>query len=127
MDASILDNAKKFKRIPKQSNAQRSCITIVYAPTGKRIELSKKVHEMLGNAEKVEFLFDSDKKVLIVYPDENGSSVKINKNKAVVYDSELIKEIITEFNLDFENRSSMGFEKFEAVEGKENTVCIFLK
>ncbi len=127
MDASLFENAKKFDAKPSAKiQTKNSCITIVYAKTGKRIELSKSIHEILGNAEKVDFSFDSKQKIIFAFADENGSSVKMNKNKAVIYNAPLIKEIIDKFKLDFTEQTSISFEKYEAVDGNENVVGIYL-
>ena len=127
MDASLFENAKKFDAKPSAKfPTKNSCLTIVYAKTGKRMELSKSIHEMLGNAEKVDFSFDLKQKIIFAFADDNGSSVKMNKNKAVIYNAPLVKEIIEKFNLDFKVQTSMSFEKYEAVEGNENVVGIYL-
>ena len=127
MDASLFENAKKFDAKPSAKfPTKNSCLTIVYAKTGKRMELSKSIHEMLGNAEKVDFSFDLKQKIIFAFADENGSSVKMNKNKAVIYNAPLVKEIIDKFKLDFTEQTSMSFEKYEAVEGNENVVGIYL-
>lgn len=126
MDASTFKNAKRFEAKPTKTTTKNSCLTIVYAKTGKRIELSKTIHEMLGNTEKVDFSFDLKKKILFAFADDNGSSVKINKNKAVIYNAPLVKEIIDKFKLDFEVHTSISFEKYEAVDDNENVVGIYL-
>ncbi len=127
MDALLFENAKKFDAKPSAKiQAKNSCLTIVYAKTGKRMELSKSIHEMLGNAEKVDFSFDLKQKIIFAFADENGSSVKMNKNKAVIYNAPLVKEIIDKFKLDFTEQTSISFEKYEAVDGNENVVGIYL-
>lgn len=127
MDALLFENAKKFDAKPSTKfPTKNSCLTIVYAKTGKRIELSKTIHEMLRNAEKVDFSFDIKHKIIFAFADDNGSSVKMNKNKAVIYNAPLVKEIIDKFKLDFTEQTSISFDKYEAVDGNENVVGIYL-
>lgn len=127
MDASLFENARRFDAKPAaKAKAKNSCLTIVYAKTGKRIELSKAIHEMLGNVEKIDFSFDLKQKILFAFADENGSSVKISKNKAVIYNAPLVKEITEKFNLDFNGQTSISFNRHEAVEGNDNVVGIYL-
>ena len=118
MDAKTFKNSIKIEVPTTKPKANNSCLSIIYAKTGKRIEFTKRIHEMIGNAEKISISFDLKKNLLFVFADENGTTVKMNKNKAVIYNASLVKEIIEKLNLDFKEHSSMSFEKFEAVETK---------
>lgn len=126
MDASIMKKFKDFDAPPTRAIAQKSHLTLVFAKTGKRIELSNEVFDLLGNAEHIKFSFNEKERLLAVLADKNGSAAKSNKSKAIIYNSALVREIIEKFSIDFSNRTSVSFDNYETLDGIENTVVFKL-
>ncbi|MBQ3563666.1 MAG: hypothetical protein IJA21_03575, partial [Clostridia bacterium] len=76
-------------------------VTLVYHDKGKRIELSNRVLEMLGNPTHIKFFFADDNLVLIsATEDEKGSNIiKSMLTRKVIYNANLVKEILEHFEI----------------------------
>lgn len=104
-------------------------VTLVYHDKGKRIELSNRVLEMLGNPTHIKFFFADDNLVLIsATEDEKGSNIiKSMLTRKVIYNANLVKEILEHFEIDYKGKKCFTFNEIEAVEGIENAVAVKIK
>ena len=104
-------------------------VTLVYHDKGKRIELSNRVLEMLGNPTHIKFFFADDNLVLIsATEDEKGSNIiKSMLTRKVIYNANLVKEILEHFEIDNKGKKCFTFNEIEAVEGIENAVAVKIK
>lgn len=104
-------------------------ITLVYHNKGKRIELSNRVLEMLENPTYIKFFFKENNLILISgLEDEEGANIiKCMGNRKVVYNANLVKEIIEHFKIDYQSKSSFTFNNIEAIDGIENAVAVKIK
>ncbi len=122
-----IDSFTDFEAIATSKNTTKGDLTIVYADTGKRIELSKNVLDTLNNPQEIKFKYNADLKLLaITSAEENGFKVKASKNKGIIYNASLIKEIIDKYSLNFEDKTSMSFS-INADYQIDNTVIVSLE
>ena len=94
-------------------------MTLVYHDKGKRIELSNRVVQMLKDPAHIKFCFTDKLLILIsVNEDEEGANIIkwMNKRK-VIYNANLIKEILEHFKIDYKSKTSFTFNDIEAVDG----------
>ncbi|MCB2354720.1 hypothetical protein [Clostridium estertheticum] len=100
--------------------------TIVYAKTGVRFSIATDVYNELGSPLKVQFSFKGD--VIAISEKlpkaENYYNIKKSGNKAIIYSSSLVKEIIKYFKLDFSNKTSMTFQEVEYILEYEYPVAL---
>lgn len=95
-------------------------LSIVYAPTGKRITLSRAILSHLpSDIASIQIAFSKEYLLIGECLDENYTNYQLRnlgKNK-VIYSSSLIKDIVDRYQLDYSTRSSMTFpiEKVEEV------------
>lgn len=127
MKFADFEKSQRFNAKCNSRTTAKSNLTIVCSDKCKRIELSKELHDYFGNYEKFGFSFDKESSVLYVYADDEGIPVKTTKNKAVIYNAALVAEIIERFSLDFEDRTSISFERYEVLEDDERVVFFKIK
>lgn len=87
--------------------------SIVNNRNGRRIVLSKKVLEILGKPETVQFCYTEREIVFGSLINEQTHSFKINYSgsKGIIYSRELVDEITENFSLDFSKRTMYTFSK----------------
>lgn len=122
MKFADFEKSQKFNAKSNSRTTAKSNLTIVCSSKCKRIEISKELHDYFDNYEKIGFSFDDESSVLYVYADDEGIPVKTAKNKAVIYNAALVSEIIEKFSLDFQERTSISFERYEVLEDDERVV-----
>lgn len=122
MKFADFEKSQKFNAKSNSRTTTKSNLTIVCSSKCKRIEISKELHDYFDNYEKIGFSFDDESSVLYVYADDEGIPVKTAKNKAVIYNAALVSEIIEKFSLDFQERTSISFERYEVLEDDERVV-----
>ena len=104
-------------------------MTLVYHDKGKRIELSNRVVQMLKDPAHIKFCFTDKLLILIsVNEDEEGANIIkwMNKRK-VIYNANLIKEILEHFKIDYKSKTSFTFNDIEAVDGIDNAIAVKIK
>lgn len=98
-------------------------LTIVFHINGKRLMFSKRVLEMLGNPEKVNFAFAGE--YLVITAEENGKFALRNMSGSqVIYNAPLIREILHHFKIDHGDRFCRTFSEIEEIEGQSNAIAI---
>ncbi|MBO5746734.1 MAG: hypothetical protein J6S13_06545 [Clostridia bacterium] len=104
-------------------------ITFVYHNKGKRIELSNRVIQMLKDPTHIKFCFTDKHLILIsVDEDEDGANIiKCMNKRKVIYNVNLIKEILEHFKIDYKSKSSVTLNDIEAVEGINNAIAVKIK
>lgn len=122
MKFADFEKSQKFNAKCNSRTTIKSNLTIVCSSKCKRIEISKELHNYFDNYEKIGFSFDDKSSVLYVYADDEGIPVKTAKNKAVIYNAALVAEIIDRFSLDFQERTSISFERYDVLEDDERVV-----
>lgn len=127
MKFADFEKSNKFTAKGNSRTTAKSNLTIVCSDKCKRIELSKELHNYFDNYDKFNFSSDDNSEVLYVYADDEGIPVKVTKNKAVIYNAALVTEIIERFSLDFEERTSISFERYEVLEDDERVVFFKIK
>lgn len=106
----------------KGSNSEGG-LTIIYHKSGKRIVFSKRVCDMLGSPENVNMLMSDE--YLIILAENNGRyKLKDTKNQKVIYNANLIVEILTHFNIEYDEHFCKTFSSIEEVENTKNAVAI---
>ncbi|WP_101807450.1 hypothetical protein [Paenibacillus pasadenensis] len=97
-----------------------SMLTIVNTKRfGKRVMIAAEVREKLGDPASIQVAFDDDGVFLgeDLGLDSGGRfSLKANGKNAVIYSSELVKEITGMFGLDFSNKTSVSFQNVTYLE-----------
>ncbi|MBQ3564417.1 MAG: hypothetical protein IJA21_07445, partial [Clostridia bacterium] len=75
------------------------------------------------------FFFADDNLVLIsATEDEKGSNIiKSMLTRKVIYNANLVKEILEHFEIDYKGKNCFTFNEIEAVEGIENAVAVKIK
>lgn len=126
MKFADFEKSQKFNAKNNGKTTTKSNLTIVCSSKCKRIEISKELHDYFDNYEKIGFSFDDKASVLYVYADDEGIPVKTAKNKAVIYNAALVTEIIEKFSLDFEERTSISFERYNVLEDDERVVYFII-
>lgn len=104
-------------------------ITFVYHDKGKRIEFSNRVVNMFEDPTYIKFCFTDAHLILIsVNEDEEGANAIKNMNKRkVIYNANLIKEILEHFDINYKEQTSFTFNNIEIVEGIENAIAVKIK
>lgn len=102
---------KKISATKTYENTGRSkdaiSLNIVWADSGKRIKLSQSVLEHLDNPKKVSFAENNEKTGIYIQTSENGG-FELGK-AGTIYASSLIRNLISDFKLDFSECSSKTF------------------
>ncbi len=116
-------NIVEPKTTEDNNSARVGGITLVYHKNSKRIIFSKRIINLLGNPEKVTFKFAGN--YLILKGEEfEGFSLKSMSKQKVIYNANLIKEILDNFNIKFEDAFIKTFSNIEEIENVENTIAI---
>lgn len=126
MKFADFEKSQKFNAKSNSRTTTKSNLTIVCSSKCKRIEISKELHNYFDNYDKIGFSFDDKSSVLYVFADDEGIPVKTAKNKAVIYNAALVAEIIERFSLDFEERTSISFERYDVLEDDERVVYFIM-
>ena len=122
MKFADFEKSQKFNAKSNSRTTTKSNLTIVCSSKCKRIEISKELHDYFDNYDKIGFSFFVKSSVLYVFADDEGIPVKTTKNKAVIYNAALVSEIIEKFSLDFQERTSISFERYEVLEDDERII-----
>ena len=104
-------------------------ITFVYHDKGKRIEFSNRVVNMFEDPTYIKFCFTNEHLILIsVNEDEDGANaIKTMNKRKVIYNSNLIKEILEHFDINYNEQTSFTFNNIETVEGINNAIAVKMK
>lgn len=113
-----------YNFIPSNSRGIEKDITregvmsIIYAKTGKRVTLDKKLLDAIECKDNVKFSFNENLVAIAKeLPNNNNSfNIKLGKSKGNIYSADLVKELIKQYNLDFANRTSITFNDVEYVD-----------
>lgn len=119
---SLLEDFEPFNCFQNLKSSHKVGLSIVYAPTGKRITLSRAILSYLpSDIDSIQIAFSKEYLLIGECLDESYTSYQlrnVGKNK-VLYSSSLVKDIVDRYQLDYSTRSSMTFpiEKVEEVAG----------
>ena len=104
-------------------------ITLVYHDKGKRVELSNRVVQMFKDPTHIKFFFKDNLLILLsVNEDEDGANlIKSMGTRKVIYNAKLIKEILENFKIDYNSKTSFTFNDIEAVDGIDNAIAVKIK
>ncbi len=102
-------------------------IAIVNSKNGIRVEFCKTILNMLGNPEKVKFLFLDDCLAIQNSSDNNAFHIRPMGARKVIYSADLVKELTEKYSLDFSDCCCKSFSEYNAIEGVENAVAIQMK
>ena len=104
-------------------------ITLVYHDKGKRIELSNRIIQMFKDPTHIKFCFNDKLLILLsVKEDADGANViKCMGTRKVIYNANLIKEILEHFKIDYNSKTSFTFNDIEAVDGIDNAIAVKIK
>lgn len=97
-------------------------ITFVFHKNGKRIVLSKRVLNLLGNPVKVSIMFKNE--YLIILNDSHGKYTLRDSKLNTIYNTTLIKETLDHFGIDYSENVCQTFSEIEQLAGKENTIAV---
>ncbi|MDN4081407.1 hypothetical protein [Paenibacillus polymyxa] len=108
--------------------SKKSVLSVVSHKNGTRIAVDIKVIEELGDIESVQIALNHEGIAIgeEFTGDDNYFRLMKAANKAVIYSSQLVKELTEAFNLDFENVSSISFQDVEYLQIESRTVA-FIK
>jgi hypothetical protein len=109
-----------------RERVQRGVLSMVNSKCCKKISISREVMNKLNNPKKVSMSF-SEYGIAIgeqLPNNDNLLSIKINKNKANIYSSELVSEITDMYELDFNSRTSITFSEAEYIKYDGFTIAI---
>lgn len=122
----ILEQAVPCSAKPNNStrNPNGGGITLVNSKCGVRIEFSKTILNALGNPEKVEFQFTDEDLILKKSTEENTLLLRGMSSRKVIYNAELVHEIIDMYSLDFSEHSCHSFSEFAKIDGIDDAVAI---
>lgn len=101
-------------------------ISVVYSSNGKRLTLNAAILKHFSNKESVQIAYnDSLLAIATFLGDEHTDYVfsKSGKN-GVIYNAALVKEIVSQFHLDFSNRTSITFPVYELQEQENEKIVI---
>lgn len=121
---SLLKNFKPSTCSQNKNSGRKGGLSVVYAPTGKRLSLSSAILKHLpSDLDSIQIGY-SDKYLLIGrYLDNLYTShkLKILGNSKVIYNTSLVEEIKDYYDLNFSNHSSLSFpvSKVEEVAGNK--------
>lgn len=99
-------------------------ITFIYHKNGKRIVLSKRILTLLGNPNKINFGFIEDYLIIMPSEGDNGFTLKNMSQQKVIYNAPLIKEILEQYSIAYDDKFCKTFSEVEAVENCENTIAV---
>lgn len=111
--------------VNKGNSRGKGGVTLVYHENGKRIEFSKIVFEKLGNPTALDFSYCDE--YLVITSSSDGNLVKEMGAKKVIYNAELVKDILNHFNIDFSEQSCFTFSEFDFVEEMENSIAVKIR
>lgn len=117
---NLLEGFEPFNGSQNLKSSHSVGLSIVYAPTGKRITLSRAILSHLpSDVKSIQIAFSKEYLLIGECLDENYTNYQLRnlgKNK-VIYSSSLIKDIVDRYQLDYSTRSSMTFpiEKVEEI------------
>ncbi|MFR4998366.1 MAG: hypothetical protein ACLUDK_14235 [Clostridium paraputrificum] len=110
----------------EKATTRNGVMSIIYAKTGKRVNIDKKLLNTIGCESTVKFSFN-DNLVAIAkeLPNNNNCfNIKLGKSRGNIYSSDLVKELIKKYSLDFTNRTSITFNDVEYVDVEGIKVAI---
>jgi hypothetical protein len=97
---------KKVNKIP-----DAGVMSVVNSINGKRVSMSRDVHEQLGEPASVQIGFMKQGMVIGQYLDDTCTSYELRQQgaKHIIYRKELVEQITKHCKLDFTNRTSITF------------------
>ena len=102
-------------------------IVIVNSKNGIRVEFCKAILSILGNPERVTFLFLDDSMIIKNSADNNGFHIRPMGVRKVIYSADLVKEVTEKYSLDFSSCCCKSFSEYNTFEGVDNAVAIQMK
>lgn len=125
--------ASKSVDVSRTTRNTQGGLNLVYTEKfGKRIGINQaKILDYLTDPTSIQFSYYKERYLVIgnnISNDNPKYSVRRNGNNGVVYNSELVKEVIDYFNLDFSHRSSKTYPVVDIQETEEgNRVVIDMR
>lgn len=109
--------------VSKSSSVEKGVLSIIFAPTGKRITFDQSLINDLGIDNIIQIGYN-DSQLLIgsnLGSQYKNRKLKKQKLKSVLYDAALIKELIKQFTLDYKDVTSRTFDEvsFKQVQGNK--------
>ena len=92
-------------------------LSLVYSDNGKRVSLSMSILNHLSNLDYVNISYGANSIAVANYLGELHTKYQLKKN-GMIYNAELVRDLITRYNLDFSHRTSMSFPVFSVEEGE---------
>lgn len=125
LEALDLDLFVPSRSIPvsKSSSVGKGLVSIIWAPSGKRITFDQSLIHDLGINETIQIGYNENQLLLAadLGTTYKNRKLKQQKSKSVLYDTALIKELIKQFNLDYQDVTSRTFDEvsFKQVQGSK--------
>ncbi|MDU0324131.1 hypothetical protein RWZ02_15765 [Clostridium butyricum] len=128
---NLCEKINDFKAVKSRENSKHKrtsngAISIINSRSGKRLILAKALINKLSNPHKVVIGFSKDKLAIgkELPNNENYFTLRDSKGRAIIYSSDLVKEISEHFKLDFSDRTTITFSEVKYIEKEDNKVAI---
>ena len=102
-------------------------ISIVNCDNGRRVSISARLYEALGQPESLQFMISEKKSRLLIGCNlsEDGTSYPIKRpEKPVIYNSKLVNLLTEAFELDYEGKTSLSFGSIKIREENDLIVAV---
>lgn len=123
------DSLSDFTAVKTAStnNSGAASISVVNTnDNGKRVKISKKALQILGNPDKVQFGLSNTSIIIAAELPDNDNYFKVSKGN--VYSSNLVAEITGHFKLDYSNgRTSLSFSDEQTLDLDSGKTALVFK
>ena len=110
---TVAHNTRNFS---SKGNAP-ALLSLVYHDCGKRLTIGREVYKVLGKPKRIR-ISTLDGFLVIRADEESGYKLSATeKGKPILYNAEVVRSLITTFNLGFAGRSTLSFYEGEYFEG----------
>ncbi|WP_337019534.1 hypothetical protein [Oceanobacillus massiliensis] len=109
----------------KRRSVSAGGFSVIHSNNGNRVILNeKKVLHYLAEQDAVQIAYSAKYLAVANFISENNTDYTLSKSgkNGVIYNSELVKEIVERYDLDFSDRTSQTFPVYEAQEMESGTV-----
>lgn len=102
-------------------------MSVVNSQNGKRVTLNSAILSELEHRDSVQIAYTDDFIAIANYLGESNTDYSLGKSGkgGVIYNSALVQEIVTRFDLDYSDRTSITFSIADVLEG-ENGKVVFI-
>jgi|SRR5699024_12807240 len=124
-DVYNLKNFRGSRAVNNSRKTKKGTMSVIYSEKGKRLTFSKEVLNLLKHEGEIQISY-SERFLAISESFDKSFPTYTFGNRGIIYNTELVKELVAHFNLDFTRSACLTF-KIDNVKQSSGKRIVYIK